>query len=187
MTITAALLIELAWKSLLVSGATLGLLRLARERSPAERSWIAHIGLVALLLLGPVALFAPDWNPLPLPAESSPLVEAVVPPSTREPIALSALHRRAAVLVEAPWLAALARAQKRMGFKHGTALLISDELRSPVSWGVIRPIILLNPGAVEASREAEAIIAHELAHVAHIDWAKLLVARIAGESFWPFK
>jgi beta-lactamase regulating signal transducer with metallopeptidase domain len=56
--------------------------------------------------------------------------------------------------------------QRRMGFKHGTALLTSDDLASPISWGLMRPVILLNRRAVEASSEAEAIIAHELAHVA---------------------
>jgi hypothetical protein len=75
-------------------------------------------------------------------------------------------------------------AQRRMGFKHGTALLVSEELRSPVSWGVMRPIILLNEQAVDATAEAEAIIAHELAHVARLDWAKLLISRLACALFW---
>ena len=88
------------------------------------------------------------------------------------------------VLVDPSWLAALAMAQRRMGFKHGTALLVSEELRSPVSWGVMRPIILLNEQAVDATAEAEAIIAHELAHVARLDWAKLLIARLACALFW---
>ena len=71
-----------------------------------------------------------------------------------------------------------------MGFKHGTALLTSNELASPISWGVIRPVILLNSRAVEAADEAEAIIAHELAHVARLDWVKLLLARVATALFW---
>jgi hypothetical protein len=75
-------------------------------------------------------------------------------------------------------------AQRRMGFKHGTALLVSEELRSPVSWGVMRPIILLNEQAIGATAEAEAIIAHELAHVARLDWAKLLLSRLACALFW---
>jgi hypothetical protein len=71
-----------------------------------------------------------------------------------------------------------------MGFKHGTALLTSNELASPISWGLMRPVILLNKRAVEAAGEAEAIIAHELAHVARMDWAKLLLARITTALFW---
>jgi hypothetical protein len=97
---------------------------------------------------------------------------------------LVALHARAEVLVDGHWLSALARAQRRMGFKHGTALLTSNDLASPISWGLIRPVILLNSRAVEASAEAEAIIAHELAHVARMDWIKLLLARVATALFW---
>src|SRR6185503_13831227 len=97
---------------------------------------------------------------------------------------LIALRARADVLVDGHWLSALARAQRRMGFKHGTALLTSNELASPISWGLMRPVILLNSRAVEASGEAEAIIAHELAHVARMDWVKLLLSRVATALFW---
>jgi beta-lactamase regulating signal transducer with metallopeptidase domain len=232
--IDAALLIELALKSVLVAGGTLGLLHLARRRSAAERSSIGHLGLVALVLLPAASLLMPEWNPLPAnaaietaaPAQSVdaavyadaavttadlPDSVAVAPataiwslPSAGQiavwvyaiPLALllaatliavvrlGAMHRRSNVLVESSWLNALARAQRRMGFKHGTALLVSDELRSPVSWGLMRPIILLNPQAVTAVDEAEAIIAHELAHVVRLDWAKLLIARLACALFW---
>jgi hypothetical protein len=71
-----------------------------------------------------------------------------------------------------------------MGFKNGTALLTSNELSSPISWGLMRPVILLNEEALEAHGEAEAIIAHELAHVARLDWAKLMLARVATAIFW---
>src|SRR6185437_12017471 len=99
-------------------------------------------------------------------------------------VRLVALQARADVLVDGHWLSALARAQRRMGFKHGTALLTSDELASPISWGLVRPVIVLNKRAVDAADEAEAIIAHELAHVARMDWIKLLLARVATALFW---
>ncbi|MBA3834711.1 MAG: M56 family metallopeptidase [Sphingomonas sp.] len=103
-------------------------------------------------------------------------------------VRLFVLKARATVMVDAPWLTALARAQQRMGFKHGTALLTSNELPSPISWGVVRPVILLNTEAAESHEEAEAIITHELAHVAHLDWAKLLLSRVTVALFWfnPF-
>ena len=97
---------------------------------------------------------------------------------------LFALRGRANVIVQPGWLSALAHAQRRMGFKHGTALLVSEELASPVSWGVLRPVILLSEDAVESPGDAEAIIAHELAHVARLDWLNLLLARIATALFW---
>lgn len=49
---------------------------------------------------------------------------------------------------------------------------------------MIRPVILLNEQALTSEREAEAIIAHELAHVVHLDWAKLILARAATALLW---
>lgn len=229
--LTASLLASLALKSLALAALTLGILRLARGRTPAERSLIAHLGLLAIVLLPIGSILLPQWAPLPQDLFASnevasgaaeapiaprtldipaPAVEAATaapsfaPPSLAElavwiyalPLALMfammavavfrlfAMRRRAEVLVDGAWLSALAEAQRRMGFKHGTALLVSEELRSPISWGVLRPTILLDPRAVSAVREAEAIIAHELAHVARLDWAKLLIARLACALFW---
>ena len=238
-------LVGIALKSLLIAGLTLGLMELMKRRSAAERSWVAHIGLLALVLLALAPLALPDWKveapallgnvpraeasavpvaPIATPvtidaAAVKPIAPAAAPviaqaaaaqPSisgTAATIALYAvpaaillfitllalarliaLRARADVLVDGHWLSALARAQRRMGFKHGTALLTSDELASPVSWGLMRPVIVLNSRAVEAAHEAEAIIAHELAHVARMDWIKLLLARVATALFWfnPF-
>jgi bla regulator protein BlaR1 len=234
-----SVLIGIALKSLLIAGLTLGLLALMRHRSAAERSWVAHIGLFALVVMAVAPVVLPTWS-VEAPALFAPAKTAEAPattvaashdaaslpaaatatPATIKPAAsrpaispalaasaiyavpaailllitffalarLIALQARADVLVDSHWLSALARAQRRMGFKHGTALLTSNELASPISWGVVRPVILLNTRAVEASGEAEAIIAHELAHVARMDWAKLLLARIATALFWfnPF-
>ena len=229
-----SVLIAIALKSLLIAGLALGLLALMKGRSAAERSWVAHIGLLALVMLALAPLVLPSWtveapallgqapspsaavSPVGAPASAampaiasssaaSPVVQNAHPPlsATAATMALYAvpaaillfitllalgrliaLMARAEVLVDGHWLSALARAQRRMGFKHGTALLTSNELSSPISWGVIRPVILLNTRAVEASGEAEAIIAHELAHVARLDWAKLLLGRIATALFW---
>lgn len=221
-------LIAIALKSLLIAGGTLLVLRLLRSRSAAERSWVAHIGLLALVVLplAPMAIpvlpietamagevtatkpsatsyVAHDAAPaLPAPATHTALAEDEWSPLDLASLAywvptglllgitllalarLIALRARAEVLVDSHWLSALARAQKRMGFKHGTALLTSNDLPSPISWGLMRPVILLNTKAVDAADEAEAIIAHELAHVARLDWIKLLLARVATALFW---
>jgi bla regulator protein blaR1 len=227
-------LIGIALKSLLIAGLTLAVLQAMRQRSAAERSWVAHIGLLALVVMAIAPLALPNWNveapalmgsataveatvqdsppmtavasaPAPVATPSTPAVKAAPKPAVSPVVAaamygvpaavlllitfialarLIALRARADVLVDGHWLSALAHAQRRMGFKHGTALLTSNELSSPISWGLMRPVILLNPRAVEASGEAEAIIAHELAHVARMDWVKLLLARIATALFW---
>jgi beta-lactamase regulating signal transducer with metallopeptidase domain len=229
-------LIGIALKSLLIAGLTLGLLQLMKSRSAAERSWVAHIGLLALVIMALAPLVLPKWSvEAPALLSQTSVASAAVPAAPAAPISvgrlmaapvthqvtaapvstlpslsaaaaatalyaipaailliitflallrLFALRARADVLVDGHWLSALARAQRRMGFKHGTALLTSNELASPISWGLIRPVILLNNRAVEAADEAEAIIAHELAHVARMDWIKLLLARFATALFW---
>src|SRR5690349_1838410 len=59
-------LILLAAKSVLIAGAVLILLRIMRSRSASERSWIAHIGLAAIMVL-PLALLLPQIH-LPAPS-----------------------------------------------------------------------------------------------------------------------
>ncbi|HXH52704.1 MAG TPA: M56 family metallopeptidase [Sphingomicrobium sp.] len=220
----------LAAKSLLVAGGVLLLLQLMRGRSAADRSFVAHLGLAALVLLPVAALALPAFEVsgpaflTPPPPEVAIVEAPALAPEVATPAAtfrgaaepavelagaidwalwlyalpaallflltliaiarLVPLKARAQVLVDQHWLTALAHAQRRMGFKNGTALLTSDDIRSPISWGLMRPVILLNSDAAGAKDEAEAIIAHELAHVARLDWAKLLLARITVAIFW---
>jgi hypothetical protein len=63
-------------------------------------------------------------------------------------------------------------------------LLSGGDIPSPISWGLIRPTILLNEEVLAASAQAEAIIAHELAHLIQHDWTKLIFGRIATAAFW---
>ena len=225
--------LPLAVKSLLIAGGTLLLLKLMHKRSSSDRSWVAHLGLLAILLLPLAAITLPalqvagpsflatDTTPNELPPVTAP-TETVAEPEVAPAASsfpeeagfvggsavdwafwgyagpasllllltlialgrLSVLKGRANVLVDAHWLQALARAQQRMGFKNGTALLTSNELKSPISWGLMRPVILLNTDATNAKDEAEAIIAHELAHVAGFDWAKLMLSRVTVALFW---
>ncbi len=193
-TIHMGIVAEVAVKTLLASGLTLGALRLMTNRTAAERSFVAHLGLAATLAIpfaAPIVpslafserlawlcdIAAPSWlYALPAIVLGGVTVVAVS--------RLFGLRRRATVLVEPAWLGALAHAQRRMGFKSGAALLVSPDIASPVSWGLFRPTIVLDERALGAKGEAEAIIAHELAHVARADWAKLLLSRAATALFW---
>ena len=224
------MLLDAGWKSLACAAILLLALRLLRRRSAAERSLLANLGLLAILLLPIGAVALPDLpvaaplavnevydrvNPLPAsPPEARPESD-VVPVQASAPTATPAygwrelvllgwavpagamlvltllavlrLHRlrgRAQVLVDPRWLTALASAQRRLGLKHGTALLTSGEVSSPISWGIVRPIIVLDPHVAREVERAEAIIAHELAHVARLDWLALLLGRAAAAIFW---
>src|SRR5436190_23264685 len=55
-------LVGIAFKSLLIAALTLGLLEVMKRRSAAERSWIAHAGLFALVLMAVAPLVLPNWT-----------------------------------------------------------------------------------------------------------------------------
>src|SRR3954471_23023875 len=55
-------LIAIALKSLLIAGIALGLLMLMKRRSAAERSWVAHVGLLALVIVAFAPLALPSWT-----------------------------------------------------------------------------------------------------------------------------
>ena len=61
---------------------------------------------------------------------------------------------------------------------------VSDQVPAPLSWGWHVPVILINRDALAHPSEAEAIIAHEAAHLARLDWPRLLAARFAVALFW---
>ncbi|WP_306251046.1 M56 family metallopeptidase [Parvularcula sp. IMCC14364] len=94
--------------------------------------------------------------------------------------------RQSSDVVQSPvWLSALAQAQSDFRFREGAALLISEKVSSPISWGFIRPVIVIDPETVDASSDqAAGIISHELAHVIRGDWLKLLISRAAVAVFW---
>lgn len=219
---TLPMLVELGWKSAVLAGATLLLLRLLAGRSATERSFAAHLGLAAVMLLPvsisslpTVQLTAPEPVMAIVPVAASrrtlelgPALEnsntdaAALDPAVIATVIylvpaglllmgllvailrLGRLKRRAQILTDPRWHVALARAQLRLGFKHGAVLLVSPDVAAPVSWGLIRPTILLSVEDGRDARDADAILAHELAHIARFDWLKLVAARLTVALLW---
>jgi len=203
-------LLLLGLKSLLVSSITLVLLRLAARKSAGSRSMIAHLGLLALLAL-PLASFLLPHLPIALGFPALPIASGsadavspksilstdvlvaalyVVPTTTMilamllAAIRLNALRADARQVIHPDWRNCLNQAQRHMGLKRPIALLVSSRLSSPVTCGLFRPAIVLNEDGLCDIANAEAIIAHELAHVARFDCAKLLLGRVVAALFW---
>ncbi len=82
------------------------------------------------------------------------------------------------------WLAAFERTRVAARRPDSVRLLISDQVPSPLSWGWARPVILIDPDAHDDPEEAEAILAHEMAHIARGDWLVLILTRAAATLFW---
>jgi beta-lactamase regulating signal transducer with metallopeptidase domain len=202
----------LAAKSLVIAGGTLIALRLTRARSASDRSLVAHLGLAALTALplgsvlfpplevttyrasfladaapvssGAQALAGSDWLFVAYAVIALLLLARMLLALMR----LVMLTARARTVTDDQWLLALARNQRRIGLTRSPALLVSREIASSISWGMLRPKIVLNTDAVAASEDTDAILAHELAHLARADWVKLMLARVSMAVFWfnPF-
>jgi TonB family protein len=110
-------------------------------------------------------------------------------PSPRE-IALYILA--AGFVVRSAWLAAglwhLSRYRRRsraIGSRSGATLLVSDAITSPVTFGALRPVVLLPPQFPELGPEVrEAILSHELLHARRRDWLFLMAEELVRAVFW---
>lgn len=67
-------------------------------------------------------------------------------------------------------------------------LLVSDELKGPISLGLFRPAIILPGEMIQAldSSQLRDVLVHEMAHIHRRDHMVVLLQRLAGALFWPF-
>ncbi|HYJ53728.1 MAG TPA: M56 family metallopeptidase [Allosphingosinicella sp.] len=92
---------------------------------------------------------------------------------------------RSGRMVDCPeWQAAFDRVRWTAPDSEAVRLLVSDTVPSPLSWGWRRPVILIDPDTLAQPEEADAILAHEMAHVARRDWPALMLTRLAATLFW---
>jgi beta-lactamase regulating signal transducer with metallopeptidase domain len=91
--------------------------------------------------------------------------------------------RRARPLRSPRWTAALQRLDA--GRASGLRVLESDEVTSPCTWGVLRPVLVL-PAAAEAWSDAQRrdALTHELAHIARGDYLSAAIGRLACAMHW---
>jgi beta-lactamase regulating signal transducer with metallopeptidase domain len=100
-------------------------------------------------------------------------------------VRLRLVARRAQVVSEAGWMRLLDWVRAEMGIGRHVRLLRGGGVGVPVTWGTIRPAVLLPDGCdawtVERRR---AVLAHELAHVRRLDALTLWTARLATALYW---
>ena len=92
--------------------------------------------------------------------------------------------RAARPVVHPLWDAAQERAAYRTGVKRPVAVLQSADASAPLSWGLRRPSVLLDRQTVRRDEEAEAVLAHEFAHISRADWPMLILSRLMLALFW---
>ncbi|MEA3049789.1 MAG: hypothetical protein QOG84_1625 [Sphingomonadales bacterium] len=215
-------LVEMAWKSALISAAALLLASVLRQRSASERAALLATAAALIVALPIAAWLLPALTvvtstvheaPLPIlsPAQLAALAAAAPAPAATPGVlddpapllellwaggaavllgrllaGLATLRRWTAAgneIADPTWRDALERAVERNRCRRPVRLLVAD-VPSPMSWGALRPVILVDPDTAREPDGAEAVVAHEMAHIVRGDWAVLILSRLAVAGFW---
>jgi beta-lactamase regulating signal transducer with metallopeptidase domain len=86
---------------------------------------------------------------------------------------------------EGPWRKQLDAARREFGIRRPVALLQSDRASLLVTWGVVRPEIILPDGAAAWTADRiRVVLCHELAHIARGDWLAQMIAEGLRSIYW---
>jgi TonB family protein len=189
-----------------------GLPRLLGLRSPGVQYAFWRTLLVLCILLpivqpwqpGEMA-FVPAAGPAPAGVSGGPAALApatvVPPPASFDWMAAARIVGMIGIAARLAWIGLgmvrLRRMRRRAvetatGFESlqgaiGAAapILWSPDARHPVTFGVLRPVVLLPAGLKTADPAAQrAVVAHELHHVKRRDWAWVVAEELVRSVFW---
>lgn len=93
--------------------------------------------------------------------------------------------RRARKVEDHYWLAMLSAARDQVGCRRRVRLVTSSEVEIPATVGFLRPVIVLPLHADQwVWGRRQAVMRHEMVHVARFDWPVRTVARLARAVYW---
>lgn len=101
--------------------------------------------------------------------------------------AVARLRRSCREVHDAEWTEALERWRRRLGIGRAVVLARSTQVSVPVALGWLRPTIVL-PDPLSSPRSAgaiDAVLLHELSHLARGDYAWNLLLRVVQAVYWP--
>ncbi len=99
-------------------------------------------------------------------------------------MALDRERRHAVPVLDHHWTAVFDGQRGGEPSLRRVALLISDRVAAPVSWGWPMPVIVIDPRTARDPAQIDPVLCHELAHIRHHDWAKLILVRFVTALFW---
>lgn len=112
-------------------------------------------------------------------------VIAVLAPIVAASLAARRQLKRALLVRDAGWAALLDDVRETLGIRRSVRVFIDPSVRVPMTWGFVRPVIVLPPAAAEWSVEQRRIVLlHELAHVRASDWLFHVSARLVCALLW---
>jgi beta-lactamase regulating signal transducer with metallopeptidase domain len=103
--------------------------------------------------------------------------------------ALAGLSRRARSLDDPAWRDALAGARAALGMRRRVRLRSAAGVGTPLTWGTLRPTVLVPADAVEGAaawpaEHRRAVLLHELAHVRRLDCLLAALAHGTCAAWW---
>ncbi len=177
------LILTAAWKGIVVLGVAWIATALLRRSSAdlRHRIWLAALAAMALLMIP----FAPPQS-LRIAVDTHAVGMGTAAASTRSVSVLLAVWSVIAALLLLRWglgVLRLDRITRRS--RAAGAVLVSDAVQTPMTWGALRPVILL-PAYVEdwPEEQRDVVIRHERAHIERRDWLWQAFAQGMTAVFW---
>jgi len=98
---------------------------------------------------------------------------------------LTWLASRSERLRQGPWIDLAEDIARRYGLRRPVVLLQSNHPTMLVTWGWLRPKVILPAGARDWTRErVRVVLCHELAHIRRGDWAAQMTAELLRSLYW---
>jgi TonB family protein len=90
------------------------------------------------------------------------------------------------LVLDDDWAQIVLRFRKSLHIVRPVQLLqCADASSMPLTWGMVRPCVMLPAGATEwPADRRQAVLSHELAHIARHDWFVQLCAELARGFYW---
>ena len=83
------------------------------------------------------------------------------------------------------WQRELEECRAQLGSKRAVRLFVADEETIPMTWGILRPVVLLPSTCGNwNSQRRRIVLLHELAHIQRFDCAAQLLGRVACALYW---
>ena len=95
------------------------------------------------------------------------------------------LVRRAPLVTDPDWLELHRQLADKIGLRNTVELRCCDRRISPMTWGLMRPVILLPLDCDAWTNECRrAVLLHELAHIQRRDWPAQMLTQLAAVIYW---
>src|SRR5262249_2747349 len=93
--------------------------------------------------------------------------------------------RRATLVTGARWHDALTEVRRRLGVGREIRLYVDRSASVPMTWGLVRPVVVLpRRAATWSAEELRIVLLHEVGPVRANDWAFNLAARLVCALYW---